>query len=121
MPAMSRGPIFASDRGMGRAARAWLLWLALALAVAHSMATWHPYTHSPAEAAQGSSTEKHAGSAVCGLCIAVAGIGGSAPGHSSIAMPVVEGQAPLPVAHVAQYPSLQHRPYAIRAPPPTHS
>jgi len=121
MPAMSTGPIFASDRGMGRAARGWLLWLALALAAAHSMATWHAYTHSPAEAAQSSSTEKHAGSAVCGLCIAVAGIGGAAPGHSSIAMPVADGQAPLPVAHVARHPSLQHRPYAIRAPPLTHS
>lgn len=112
---------FSTPQGMSRVARAWLLWLALALTAAHSIANWHAYTHSPAEAAQSSSTEKHAGSAVCGLCIAVAGIGGAAPGSLSLAVPVLDGQASLLVAHVAQHPSLPHRPYAIRAPPLTHS
>src|SRR4051794_32918025 len=118
---MTITPRSSTPQGTSRVARTWLLWLALALAAAHSLATWHAYSHSPAETAQSSSVEKHAGSAICGLCIAVAGIGGASPEPPSLAVPVLDGQAPLPVPHVAQSPALPDRPYAIRAPPPTHS
>ena len=106
---------------MVRAARPWLLWLSLALAAAHSVATWHAYTHSPAEANQASSDEKHAGTALCGACIAAAGIGGAAHANALPSLPAVSGPAPVPTLAVVDRELAQRRPYAIRAPPVFHS
>jgi hypothetical protein len=100
-----------------RAGRTWLLWLALALAAAHSFAIWHAYSHSIAEAASDPYKSKHsAGLAHCGLCIASAGIDGAAP-----AQPMLLPRLAQQVAHTARFtappPAPQRRPYAIRAPP----
>lgn len=109
-------------RGIARGARAWLLWFALALAAAHSVATWHAYTHSPAERVhQDSSIEKHAGAAVCGLCVAIAGIGGAAPGPVSAQALVLTAHQQLAVPVVREQQLAPRRPYAIRAPPVSHS
>jgi hypothetical protein len=113
---------FAPLRGIARGARAWLLWLALALAAAHSVATWHAYSHSPAERVQQNpSTDQHGGATWCGLCLAIAGIGGAAPGPVNAQLPVLSAHQQLPVPAVREQQLPSRRPYAIRAPPVLHS
>lgn len=102
---------------MARATRAWLLWLALALAAAHSLAAWHAYTHSIAETANRSSDKQHAAADPCGLCVAVAGIGGATGSQPVLHLHQFEQQAPLPMRPAARPQLPQRQPYAIRAPP----
>jgi hypothetical protein len=102
---------------MARATRAWLLWLALALVAAHSLAAWHAYTHSIAETASRSSDKQHAGADPCGLCIAVSGIGGAAAAQPMLHLHRFAQQAPLPMRSAARQQLPQRQPYAIRAPP----
>jgi hypothetical protein len=101
-----------------RMPRTWLLWLALLVAAGHSLATWHPYTHTPLELA-GQSGKQHALSA-CDVCLTAAAALGAAPPAvpPAIASPLA-GPAirPLPSAALPHAPV--RRPYAIRAPPLT--
>lgn len=106
----------ATSHGMARATRAWLLWLALALVAAHSLAAWHPYTHSIAESVGQSSGKQHAADP-CGLCIAVAGIGGAPTAQPMVHLHQFTQQAPLPMRPAARQQLPQLHPYAIRAPP----
>lgn len=102
---------------MARATRAWLLWLALALVAAHSLAAWHAYTHGIAETPSRSSDKQHAGADPCGLCIAVAGIGGGPTAQPMVHLHQSAQQAPLPMRPAARQQLPQLQPYAIRAPP----
>lgn len=114
---MRSSPRLAPSHGLAHATRAWLFWLALALAAAHSMAAWHAYSHSIAESAAASPDKQHVVSDPCGLCIAVAGIGGGAGAQPALKLQQFAQEAP-PSAHpVAQQQAPQRRPYAIRAPP----
>ena len=113
---MKRPAQLDTTRHLARAARTWLFWLALALAAAHSIAAWHTYTHSPAEEAA-ASHDKSAGDAACALCLAVAGIGGAAPGPSLATLHLSAADAPLPAYAAPEQPATPRRPYAIRAPP----
>jgi hypothetical protein len=106
-------PAIAAARG----ARRWLLWLALVLAAAHCLATWHVYSHSPAQQAERPAKTGHAGPDSCVVCLAAAGIGG-APAAPPMWLLTAANQprpAPLPALDPQQSPTL--RPYAIRAPP----
>jgi hypothetical protein len=107
-------PAFAAA---ARGARRWLLWLALVIGAAHSLAAWHVYTHAPAPQAERSSKSGHAGPDACALCLAAAGIGG-APGAAPDWQPARLAQ-PAPASLPAdERPQLAPaRPYAIRAPP----
>jgi len=99
-----------------RNARRWLLWLALVIGAAHSAATWHAYTHAPAEPVQ-TSRHGHAGPDSCLLCVAAAGIIGAGtmppPWHPGAATQA----APAPLPDAGRQPWSAAQPYAIRAPP----
>ncbi|MEP6789749.1 MAG: hypothetical protein ABI907_00170 [Ramlibacter sp.] len=104
-------------QAFSRFARQGLLWLALALAAAHSMAVWHSYSHSIAEASDLRGGKHQAGSH-CGLCMAATGIGGAAPPPPVMAqLPRLEQHHPCPAGAVALAVAPQRQPYAIRAPP----
>ncbi len=103
--------------GLARAGRAWLLWLALALAAAHSLAAWHSYSHNLAEGDVYSLGKKQAASEACGICIAIAGIAGGTPAAPSWQPERFAQPAPDPTAVATPHPAPQRRPYAIRAPP----
>jgi phosphatidylglycerophosphate synthase len=103
--------------GLARAGRAWLLWLALAVVAAHSLAAWHVYSHGLAEEAARFSGKKQAASETCAICIAIAGIGGGAPAQPTWQPERFAHEAPLPVRCPVPHLAPQPRPYAIRAPP----
>jgi hypothetical protein len=99
-----------------RAPRTWLLWLALLVAAGHSLATWHPYTHTTSELAA-QAAGKHALSA-CDVCLTAAAALGAAPPMVPPALALAATEPalqPLPVAAMPHAPV--RRPYAIRAPP----
>ena len=84
---------------LARASRVWLLWLGLVLLAAHSLATWHPYSHSIDKAAGQSDQKYQIDLADCGLCLAgVANLGGAPPMASPPLPPQLAPQAPLPVS-----------------------
>lgn len=99
-----------------RGARRWALWLALALAAAHSIGAWHVYTHPVSPAGEGGA-RSHAVTDVCVTCVAIAAIGGapSAPAQWHVAAPAP--QAPAPLFATAQPQPAPSGPYAARAPP----
>jgi hypothetical protein len=101
-----------------RSARRWLLWLALLLAAAHCVASWHVYSHSPAQQADGPSKSGHAGPDSCVLCLAAAGIGGAPAAPAAWHVTGAKQPAPASLHDLGrgQWPAA--RPYAIRAPPP---
>jgi hypothetical protein len=103
--------------GLARAGRAWLLWLALAVVAAHSIAAWHVYSHGLADEAAQASGKKHAASDTCVICIAIAGIGGGVPAQPTWQPERFAHEAPLPVRPAVPHRAPQPRPYAIRAPP----
>jgi hypothetical protein len=97
--------------------RTWLLGLALLLAAGHSIATWHPYTHSMNELAAQAAGKQHALSA-CDVCLTAAAALGAAPPAipPTIAAPLAEPA--IQPSHVAAVPHAPvRRPYAIRARP----
>lgn len=108
-------PPFARLSAVARSTRAWLAWLALALALAHSVGAWHPYSHSVDEAADLSSF-KHAGGAACGICVAVAAMGSGPAAQPTLHLHHFTQAAPVFDLPFEQR-SPQRRPYAIRAPP----
>jgi len=100
-----------------RAPRTWLLWLALLIAAGHSLATWHPYSHTISELAAQAAGKQHALSA-CDVCLTAAAALGAAPPAvpPALALPMAEpALQPLPQAALPHAPL--RRPYAIRAPP----
>jgi hypothetical protein len=100
-----------------RAPRTWLLWLAFLVAAGHSLATWHPYSHSTSELAAQAAGKQHALSA-CDVCLTAAAALGAAPPAAppALSSPAAEPTfQPLPLADVPAAPV--RRPYAIRAPP----
>jgi hypothetical protein len=99
-----------------RGARRWALWLALALAAAHSIGAWHVYTH-PVSPAGERGAKSHAAGEACAICVAIAAIGGAppAPAHSNIAP--AAPQAPAPVRPTPRPQLAAAGPYAARAPP----
>jgi len=100
-----------------RVPRTWLLGLALLVAAGHSLATWHPYTHTVGDLAAQASGKQHALSA-CDVCLTAAAALGAAPPSVPLALalpmaePALQALAPAAVAHAPV-----RRPYAIRAPP----
>jgi hypothetical protein len=102
-----------------RAPRTWLLGLALLVAAGHSLATWHPYTHTTSELAAQAAGKHHALSA-CDVCLTAAAVLGAAPPAvppvlaAPISEPALQPFSLVPVPHGAA-----RRPYAIRAPPIT--
>ena len=109
--------MLATTRPIGRAARVWLLWLALALAAAHSLAALHAYSHSIAEAADRSSSKEQGAGEPCALCIATAAIAGAPPAAPVLHLHRFAVAPPVPASPAARHESLQRQPYAIRAPP----
>ena len=100
-----------------RKAPALLLWLALLLAIAQTIAIRHAYTHAPGEAPP-TSQGKHAGGlAHCHSCIVAATLGGGALPATPLLLLAVAEQQPAIFAPAAEHASPQDRPYAIRAPP----
>ena len=104
---------------LARAPRAWLLWLALVLLAAHSLATWHPYSHTAAEVAGEELDGKHQIELTdCNLCLAgAANLGSAPPMVSALLPPRLAPQAPTPMRMASVQPAPSRQPYAIRAPP----
>jgi hypothetical protein len=102
-----------------RAPRTWLLGLALLVAAGHSLATWHPYTHTTSELAAQAAGKQHALSA-CDVCLTAAAALGAAPPAVPpvLAAPMAE-PAPKPSSLATVSHAAARRPYAIRAPPIT--
>ena len=106
---------------IARASRTGLLWLALALAAAHSIAVWHAFSQNHLDARPLAGGKQLAHGQHCDLCVVAAGIGGPATAGSGIALrqfgqatPSLQRPSPQPEA-------MPSRPYAIRAPPAANS
>jgi hypothetical protein len=100
-----------------RLARVALLWLALVLALAQTVAIRHAYSHAPGETASSSSGKHPGGLAHCHSCIVAASVGGAAPPTSALLFAATQQQLPHVAEPVAQHAAPRQRPYAIRAPP----
>lgn len=94
-----------------------LLWLALLLGLAQTVAIQHAYSHSPGEAASTSSGKHPGGVAHCHACILAATVGGAPPPAVALPLPMLAQQLPPLASPATQFAALPHRPYAIRAPP----
>lgn len=100
-----------------RFARMALLWLALVMALAQTVAIGHASSHGPAETA-GQSAGKHPGGlAHCQSCVAAAAFGGAPPPTPVLLLAATGRESPPAFAQPAQHTAPQQRPYAIRAPP----
>ena len=106
----------ASSRA-NRLARTALLWLALVLALAQTVAVSHAYTHSPTEAGTLSGSKHPGGLAHCDACIAAVALAGGAPPPAPLLFAAAAHPQPHGAAPAAQSLAPQLRPYAIRAPP----
>jgi hypothetical protein len=104
-----------------RAARAWGLALAFILAAAHSVAVWHAFTHEATERTSTRSGKQLAHAEPCGLCVAAASIGGAAATSPILLLRDFAQQPPGALAEHEHLLAPERRPYAIRAPPVTHS
>ena len=94
-----------------------LLWLALLLAAAQTIAICHGYSHAPGETSS-QSAGKHPGSVThCNSCIVAASIGGGAPPASAALLASFVRQPPPVSTPAAASFAPPHQPYAIRAPP----
>ena len=100
-----------------RFARLALLWLALVMAMAQTVAIGHAYSHGPGEPATQSAGKHPGGLAHCHVCIAAAAIGGAAPPTVALILFAAAQQLPIASSRTAQHLAPQQRPYAIRAPP----
>ena len=99
-----------------RFARLALLWLALLLGLAQTVAIRHTYSHVPDETS--SAAGKHPGGlAHCNACIVAASLGSGPPAAAALLPPVparVLPSVPTPVVRRLEPPE---QAYAIRAPP----
>ena len=103
---------------VARFSRRWLLWLGLVLLAAHSLATWHPYSHSIAELAAHAGQQDQIDLADCGLCLAgVANLGGAPPTVPAPLPPRLAPHSPPAPRLVSVQLAPARQPYAIRAPP----
>jgi hypothetical protein len=114
---MARRSTLASLQSRLRFARSGLLWLALLLALAQTVAIRHGYSHSVAESASTAAGKHSGGLAHCQSCIAAAAIGGAAPPPPALLLAQPITQAPLVSVASVQHAPSPYRPYAIRAPP----
>jgi hypothetical protein len=112
----SRPSHLASLRGI-RFARLALLWLALVLGLAQTLAISHAYSHVPAELSAQSAGKHPGGLAHCESCIAAAAIGGAAPPPAPLLFADLAQAPPQLPAAAARHMAPQPLPYAIRAPP----
>ena len=100
----------------------WLLWLALLLPMAQSVAAWHGYTHVKPDASEREDGKPAPHAAHCDFCLAAASAAGSAllggpPSFMSLAArhelprPAVRGvwQAPVALAYQSRAPPLVPR------------
>jgi hypothetical protein len=103
---------------LARVPRIWLLWLGLLLLASHSLATWHPYSHSAAELASQADGKHYADLSACGLCLAgSANLGGAPPMAPAMLPPRLAPNAPQPTRLAWAQSAPARQPYAIRAPP----
>jgi hypothetical protein len=100
-----------------RVARTALLWLALVLALAQTVAIAHAYTHVPGDTGTQSGSKHPGGLAHCDACIAAVALAGGAPPPVPLLFAAPAQQLPHVAAPAAHSLAPQQRPYAIRAPP----
>lgn len=95
----------------------WLLWLALLLPLAQSMASWHRYSHR-AQTEQRQDEGKQVGHAACELCLSTAALGGAALSGAPLPLVLLAVRHALPLPVLASLwlarPTLA---YQSRAPP----
>ncbi len=94
-----------------------LLWLALVMALAQTVAIGHASSHGPGETASQSAGKHPGGLAHCQSCIAAAALGSAPPPTAVLLLAAAGQQASAPFAQPAPHSAPQQRPYAIRAPP----
>ena len=94
-----------------------LLWLALLLATAQTIAVRHAYTHSPGEPSSTSQGKHTGGLAHCHSCIVAATVGGGAPPTATLTLLAVADHQLASSTRAVERCGPQNRPYAIRAPP----
>jgi hypothetical protein len=116
-PAMAPSPSSLALHRNSRLLRVALLWLALLVALAQTLAVAHASTHGPDETTAQAAGKHPGGLAHCLSCIVAAAVGGAAPPASALPLAVATHPAPLAVALAVFPASPQSRPYAIRAPP----
>jgi hypothetical protein len=101
-----------------RGPRTWLLWLGLVLLAAHSLATWHPYSHGATEMAGHADAKHQIDLSDCGLCLAgIANLGGTPPMVHAPLPPRLAPHSLLPMRMASVQSAPARQPYAIRAPP----
>lgn len=94
-----------------------MLWLALGLAAAHSVAAWHVYSHTPLSPPDRASHHAHSVPDACAVCVAVAGLGGPVGAAPAWQLPHATQPQPAPRPQLDRPQPPAPRPYAIRAPP----
>jgi hypothetical protein len=103
-----------------RISLSWLIWLALLLPLAQSVAAWHSAGHGVAEASSQDDVRKAVSSAEhCDLCLTAASLSGSAPAADRPTLVLHTGTQSTPVdapTSVWLAPTLTA--YSSRAPPP---
>ncbi|MFC5496844.1 hypothetical protein ACFPOE_04795 [Caenimonas terrae] len=114
---MAFAPSALASHRSTRLARAALLWLALAIALAQLVAVRHVYTHSIGDNTTQSGGKHRGGVAHCEGCVAAVALGGAAPPPAALLFAALEQHTPQPLAFADHPVAPQQRPYAIRAPP----
>ena len=96
----------------------WLLWLALLLPMAQSVAAWHAVSHSGPDASDDANGKQAPHPSHCDLCLTAAAIsGGALPGAApSLAHPAARHEVPQ-AAFASVWLALPARAYRSRAPP----
>ncbi len=96
----------------------WLLWLALSIPTAQTLATAHALSHSQLEATGESGGKQVLHEALCGLCVTAASLGSAAPTGAPLFFPFLVPLREVPHADSNRFAfALTARAYESRAPP----
>lgn len=102
-----------------RGSLSWLVWLAMLLPMAQSVATWHGYSHAAFDASGHEEDRQSPHAAHCDLCLTAAAVSGGALLGTPPNLSVAAARNELPQAAAGSvwlaFPTLA---YLSRAPPP---
>jgi hypothetical protein len=97
---------------------AWLVWLALLLPLAQSVASWHGYTHAGTGTTSARDEPQSPHGLHCDLCLAASAIGSGAPAAMLPALPLALARHALPPAAAGSvWQALLALGFSSRAPP----
>jgi len=101
-----------------RVSLTWLMWLALIVPVAQSLAAWHSVSHLASASSRQGDEPQLPHSASCELCLAGAAVdGGALPSAPAAPVLLALRHGPAPAAVVLAWVSVPAAAYLSRAPP----